>query len=48
MTEAYLREYLSSPHGNMGEHGKMPNPELADYQIERIIAHLLSLQKTKP
>ncbi len=45
--EGRLRHFLATPHGEMGQHGKMPNPELADYQINRIIAYLLSLQTNK-
>ena len=40
-----LRKLLSSPHGNLGKKGKMPNPMLADYQIDEVIAYLLDLQK---
>lgn len=37
-SEAFLREFLSKPHG------KMPNPELADFQIDEVVAYLLSLK----
>ncbi len=47
LEEQQLRSFLSKPHGDMGQHGKMPNPQLANYQIDRIVAYLLSLQKNK-
>ncbi len=37
-TEAFLRQFLSKPHG------KMSNPELADFQIDEVVAYLLSLK----
>ncbi len=40
-TEASLRRFLGKPHG------RMPNPELADFQIDEVVAYLLSL-KPKP
>lgn len=40
-TEPFLRQFLSTPHG------KMPNPELANFQIDEVVAYLLSL-KRKP
>jgi mono/diheme cytochrome c family protein len=44
VTEQFLREYLSSPHGNLGKSRKMPNPQLVDYQIDEVVAYLLSLK----
>ena len=39
ITETSLRNLLASPHGDIGRKGKMPNPQLADYQIDRILAY---------
>jgi mono/diheme cytochrome c family protein len=40
-TEPFLRQFLSTPHG------KMPNPELADFQIDEVVAYLLSLKSKR-
>lgn len=40
-TDANLRRFLSAPHG------KMPNPELADFQIDEVVAYVLSLKRGK-
>lgn len=37
-TEVSLRQFLSKPHG------KMPNPELANFEIDEVVAYLLSLK----
>jgi mono/diheme cytochrome c family protein len=42
-----LRVFLSSPHANMGPHARMANPRLADYQIERLVAYIMSLRRTR-
>lgn len=39
VTEAFLRGFLRTPHG------KMPNPELADFQIDEVVAYMLSLER---
>lgn len=39
--EPFLRQFLSKPHG------KMPNPELADFQIDEVVAYLLSLKSKR-
>ena len=39
VNEAWLRVFLSKPHGNMGRAQKMPNPQLADFQIDKIVAY---------
>ena len=44
LSEVFLRRFLSAPHGKRGESGKMPNPQLADYQIDEVVAYLLSLK----
>ncbi len=44
LSETFLRHFLSSPHGSMGEKGGMPNPRLADYQIDEIVTYLMSLK----
>ncbi|WP_330083411.1 cytochrome c [Methylocystis iwaonis] len=41
VTEAFLRGFLRTPHG------KMPNPELADFQIDEVVAYMLSLEQKK-
>jgi len=45
--EAWLRAFLSSPHGNLGRSGKMPNPQLAEFQIDKIVAYFQQL-KARP
>jgi mono/diheme cytochrome c family protein len=47
LTEATLRDFLGSNHRNMGPHEAMPNPRLADYQIDEIVAFMMSLKATK-
>lgn len=47
LTEASLREFLGSNHRSMGPHEAMPNPRLADYQIDEIVAFMMSLKATK-
>jgi len=47
LTEAWLREFLGSNHRNMGPHEAMPNPRLADYQIDEIVAFMMSLKAAK-
>jgi mono/diheme cytochrome c family protein len=43
-TEASLRSFLSNPHGELRQNSKMPNFRLADFQINQILAYLLSLK----
>jgi mono/diheme cytochrome c family protein len=43
--EAWLRAFLSKPHGNMGRAQKMPNPQLADFQIDKIVAYFQRLRE---
>lgn len=47
LTEQGLREFLASNHRGMGPHEAMPNPRLADYQIEEIVAFMMSLKAGK-
>jgi mono/diheme cytochrome c family protein len=47
LTEASLREFLGSNHRAMGSHEAMPNPRLADYQIDEIVAFMMSLKAAK-
>ena len=42
--EAQLRRFLSTPHGNLGRARKMPNPELADFEIDKVAAYLAQLK----
>jgi len=44
LTETSLREFLGSNHRSMGPHETMPNPRLADYQIDEIVAFMMSLK----
>lgn len=41
---AQLRQFLSTPHGNLGPARKMPNPELADFEIDKVAAYLAQLK----
>jgi len=43
--EAWLRAFLSKPHGNGGRAQKMPNPRLADFEIDEIVAYFQQLKK---
>jgi len=47
VSEASLRKLLSAPHGNLGRSAKMPNPQLAEFQIDKVVAYLLSLKTGK-
>jgi mono/diheme cytochrome c family protein len=47
LTEQALREFLTSNHGTMGPHEAMPNPRLVDYQIDEIVAFMMSLKAGK-
>jgi hypothetical protein len=42
-----LRKFLSSPHGDLGATGRMPNPQLLDYQIARSVAYFMSLKQAR-
>lgn len=44
VTEASLRKTLSVRHGNVGRNAKMPNPMLADFQIDKVIAYMRQLK----
>jgi mono/diheme cytochrome c family protein len=47
LTEQALREFLAENHRSMGPHEAMPNPRLADYQIDEIVAYMMSLKAGK-
>jgi mono/diheme cytochrome c family protein len=47
LTEQALREFLASNHGTMGPHEAMPNPRLVDYQVDEIVAFMMSLKAEK-
>ena len=47
LTEQPLREFLASNHGTMGPQEAMPNPRLVDYQIDEIVAFMMSLKAGK-
>jgi mono/diheme cytochrome c family protein len=38
-TKSFLRHFLSSPHG------KMPDPQLAEFQIDEVVAYMLNLKR---
>lgn len=44
LTEPSLRAFLASDHGRIGPAAAMPNPRLADYQVDKIVAYLMSLK----
>lgn len=44
LTDRSLREFLNSNHRNIGRAEAMPNPRLADYQIEEVVAYIMSLK----
>ena len=44
LTEQSLRELLGSNHRTLGPAQAMPNPRLADYQIDEIVAFMMSLK----
>jgi mono/diheme cytochrome c family protein len=44
LNEAALRKFLSTHNATMGTNSKMPNPRLVDYQIDEIVAYLISLK----
>jgi mono/diheme cytochrome c family protein len=43
VTEPMLRRVLASHHG-LGSAQTMPNPRLADYEVDEVVAYLLSLK----
>jgi mono/diheme cytochrome c family protein len=43
-TERSLREYLGSNQHYLGPAQAMPNPRLADYQIDEIVAYFMTLK----
>ena len=47
LTEQSLREFLGSNHRRMGPHEAMPNPRLADYQIDEIVAFFMTLKAAR-
>ena len=47
LTEQSLREFLGSNHRNLGPAEAMPNPRLADYQIDEIVAYFMTLKAAK-
>lgn len=46
-TEASLRAFLVSHRPAMGPAGRMPNPQLVDYQIDEVVAYILSLRERR-
>ncbi len=47
LTEQSLRQFLASNHSTVGPHEAMPNPRLADYQVDEIVAFMMSLKAAK-
>jgi hypothetical protein len=47
VSEASLRKFSSTPRGNLGGSAKMPNPQLADFQIDKVVAYVPSLKSGK-
>lgn len=47
LTQVWLREFLGPNQRNIGPHEAMPNPRLADYQIDAIVAFMMSLKVAK-
>lgn len=47
LTEQWLRDFLGSNHRDIGPADAMPNPRLADYQIDEIVAYVMSLKAAK-
>ncbi len=47
LTEQWLREFLGSNHRNIGPAEAMPNPRLADYQIDEVVAYVMSLKAAR-
>lgn len=45
VTAESLRKFLSTHNETMGRAGQMPNPRLVDYQIDEVVAYILSLKK---
>jgi mono/diheme cytochrome c family protein len=44
-TEASLRTFLLTTHGTVVNPPGMPNPQLVDYQMNEVIAYILSLRR---
>ncbi len=45
LNEEALRKFLSTHNETMGSTGRMPNPRLVDYQIDEVVAYIMSLRK---
>lgn len=44
LTAEALRKFLSTHNETMGKGGQMPNPRLVDYQIDEVVAYIVSLR----
>ncbi len=44
LTSEGLHKFLSTHSETMGTAGKMPNPRLVDYQIDEVVAYIMSLR----
>lgn len=44
LTPESLRKFLLAHDENLGRAGKMPNPRLLDYQIDKVVAYIMSLR----
>ncbi len=45
VTESFLRQFLASHEETIGRKAGMPNPRLVDYQIDEVVAYIMSLKK---
>ena len=44
-TEASLTKFISTTHRGLDNPAGMPSPDLADYQVNEVVAYILSLRK---
>jgi len=47
VNEPWLRQFLSSHLENLGRAEKMPNPQLADFEIDKIVAYILQMKRQR-
>jgi mono/diheme cytochrome c family protein len=45
LTEGALKRLLASHDEKIGRNANMPNPRLVDYQIDEVVAYIMSLRK---
>jgi mono/diheme cytochrome c family protein len=44
VTADSLRDFINSRHQDIAEPGEMPNPSLLDYQVDQVVAYIISLK----